>query len=171
MRVCQAAEYGLAEQLVAHVGIEIIDETVLHGLARRSVMPFNPVFRTLAQDSVTRQFRAIAANNHAGPFAALDKGHQSMRQSTPRDQGARDRSEAFSGDGVDNVKDPETLTICELVMGEIQRALGRGLTRIGACVPTAFRLPPSAFRLPPSHRQPFLSTWQVRVRRGHLSCC
>ena len=84
-RVCQVAEHGLVEQLVAHPPVETLDEAVLHGLARRDVVPFDPVLGTPPQDRVTGQFRPIIADNHAGLSAALDQGRQFTRHAASRD--------------------------------------------------------------------------------------
>ena len=64
-RMGQVAEHGLVEQLVAHSAVEAFDETILHRLARRDVVPFDPVLGTPAQDCVTGQFRAVAPREEA----------------------------------------------------------------------------------------------------------
>src|SRR5690606_38353796 len=61
-RMVQVAEHGLVEQLIAHPTVEAFDETVLHRLARRDVVPFDPVLGTPLQDRVTGQFRAVVAD-------------------------------------------------------------------------------------------------------------
>lgn len=61
----QVAEHGLIEQLIAHPPVEAFDETVLHGLARRDVVPFDPVLGTPPQDRIRSQFRPIARREEA----------------------------------------------------------------------------------------------------------
>ena len=118
--MCQVAEHCLVEQLVAHPPVEAFDETVLHGLSRRNVVPFDPVLGTPPQDRVTGQLRPIVADNHAGFAAPLDQGRELTRDTAPRDRGVRDCREAFPGDVVDYVEHAEALAVGELVMDEIQ---------------------------------------------------
>ena len=82
-RVSQVAEHGLVEQLVAHPPVETLDETVLHRLAWRDVVPFDPVLGTPPQDGVGSQFRAVVADDHAGLAAAFDQSRQFTRHTAP----------------------------------------------------------------------------------------
>lgn len=85
--MCQIAEHGLIEQLVAHPTVAALDEPILHGLSRRDVVPFDPVLGTRPQDHITGQFRPMIADYHAGLFAALDQSHQVTRDTAPRYRG------------------------------------------------------------------------------------
>ncbi len=55
----QVAEYSLAEQFIPHPSVDTFDEAVLHRIARRDILPFNPLLGTLRQDGVRSQFRPI----------------------------------------------------------------------------------------------------------------
>ena len=104
----------------AHPAVETLYETVLHRLAWRDVVPFDPVLGTPPQDGVGGQFRAVVADNHSGLATAFDQGRQFTCHAAPRYRGVRYCRETFTGDVVDHVENPEALAIGELVMDEIQ---------------------------------------------------
>ncbi len=150
----QVPEHGLVEQLVAHSPIEAFDETVLHGLSRRDVVPFYPMLGAPPQDRVTGQFRPIIADNHFWLSAALDQRCQFTRHPAPRYRRVWDGSQAFARDVIDHVENAEALAVGELVMDEIQRParIGPRLDQDRGPRPNSFA--PSA---PLAHRQPFLA--------------
>ena len=64
----EVMEHGLVEKLVPHATVETFHETVLHGLSRRDVMPFDPVLGAPLQDRVRRQFRPVARREEGLPI-------------------------------------------------------------------------------------------------------
>lgn len=58
-RMSPVAEQGLVQELVAHPSIEAFDKTILHWLARRDVMPVDPVLGAPPQDCIGGQLRAV----------------------------------------------------------------------------------------------------------------
>ena len=82
--------------------------------------PFNLMSRTPPQDHITGQFRPIIPDNHAGLSRELNTSCQFTRGTAPRDRSIRDCREAFTGDVVDNIEQPEAFAAYELAMDEIQ---------------------------------------------------
>ncbi len=56
----EVAKQRLVQKLIPHPAVEAFDETVLHRLARRDVMPIDLVLSTPLQDRVRGQFGVIA---------------------------------------------------------------------------------------------------------------
>lgn len=64
--VAQVGEQMLVEALVAQTAVEAFHEAVLHGFARRDVVPLDLPFLLPSQDGVRCQLRSGAADHHAG---------------------------------------------------------------------------------------------------------
>ena len=77
--LCQVAEQRLVQELVPHPAVEAFDETVLHRLARRDVVPFDLVLGAPLQDRVRGQFGPVVRHDHAGLAAAFDQRRQFPR--------------------------------------------------------------------------------------------
>lgn len=118
--VGEVAKRGLVEKFVPHSTVETFHETILHGLSRRDVMPFDPVLATPLQDGVRGKFRPVVADNHAGPTAPFDQRRQFPRNTPAGDRRVRDCSQAFARDVINDVQHPEPPPAGELVMNEIQ---------------------------------------------------
>ena len=55
----EVAEQRLIQELVPHPTVEAFDETVLHGLAGRDLVPFDPLLGAPLQDCVRGQFGPV----------------------------------------------------------------------------------------------------------------
>jgi hypothetical protein len=66
----------LVPEFVPQAPIEALDEGILHGFARRDVMPFDAGVISPSQDGVAGEFAAIVADHHLR-LAALD--HQPVQ--------------------------------------------------------------------------------------------
>jgi hypothetical protein len=66
----------LVPEFVPQAPIEALDEGILHGFARRDVMPFDAGAISPSQDGVSGEFAAIVADHHLR-LAGLD--HQPVR--------------------------------------------------------------------------------------------
>lgn len=63
--MAQAVEEVRVETFVTQPPIEGFDEAVLHGFARRDVMPFDAALLLPAQDRIGRQLRTVVGDHHA----------------------------------------------------------------------------------------------------------
>jgi hypothetical protein len=79
----QRREQGLVQQFVPQSAVEALDEGILHGLARRDVMPCDAALIGPLQDGVAGELAAVVADHHLR-LAALD--HQTLQ--LPRHAGA-----------------------------------------------------------------------------------
>ncbi len=64
--MAQAVEQVLVQQLVPHSSVEAFDEAVLHGLARRDIVPLDLPVLLPFQDGIRGQFGPVVADHHAG---------------------------------------------------------------------------------------------------------
>lgn len=78
-------EQRLVQQFIPQATVEALDEGVLHGFARRDVVPGDTALIGPCQDGIARELAAVVAHHHLG-LAAL--GDQPVQ--LPGDPGARE---------------------------------------------------------------------------------
>src|SRR6202012_2480597 len=71
-RLVEIGEQVLVETLVAQTAVEAFDKAVLHRLAGRDVMPFDPELLLPGQDRIRSELGAVVADDHARTAACLD---------------------------------------------------------------------------------------------------
>ena len=62
----QAGEQVLVEAFVPQSTVEALDKAVLHGPARRDVVPFDLPVLLPSQDRIRSQLRPVVTDHHAG---------------------------------------------------------------------------------------------------------
>ncbi len=129
------------KELIAHPAVEALDITVLHGLARRDVVPFDAMILRPGEDGVRGELRAVVGDDHARLAASGDQIRQLTSNAPTGYRRVRDRGQAFARHVVDDVEHSEASAAGELVVHEVQRParVRFASTRIGALVPTARR--------------------------------
>lgn len=142
----QVAKHGLVEQFIPHPPVDTFHKTGLHRLARRDVMPLDPVLGTPAQDGVRSQFRAVSLTVILG-FPRHSIRIVSSRATRRPDidvSGIAARHSRVTSSTTLSTRKRWPLANWSWTKSSDQRALARASTRIGARVPTALR---RAFRL------------------------
>ena len=130
-------EHGLAQNLIAPAPVEILHEAVLHGLARRDVMPRDPALSGKGQDRGAGRFGAprhclsdqwrsnsSIADNPARLAPPFDQAGRFARHTAPADRHVRNGREAFPGDGICDVEDAKAPPARVLVGKKISRPPG-----------------------------------------------
>jgi len=119
--VVEAEEQSFVQQLIAHTTVEAFAEAVLHGLARRNIMPLDLAFGRPGEDGVRGEFRPVIRDDHSRFSAPTDQRRQLTGDTLARDRCVGDRRQAFARHVVDDVEDAEPPAAGELVMHEVQR--------------------------------------------------
>lgn len=68
----------------------------LHRLARRNLVPFDPVILRSGEDGVGGELGPMVGDNHAGHAALGDQFRQFARDTPAGDRGVRDRRQAVA---------------------------------------------------------------------------
>src|SRR5215471_21176103 len=84
-RLLQASEQVLVQALIAKTPDKAFCKPILHGLARRDVVPLDPAFRLPLQDRVRGQLRAVVADDKARIAAEPDEFVQFTGDTDARD--------------------------------------------------------------------------------------
>ena len=93
--MAQPGEEVLVQAFVAEPAVEALHEAVLHGLARRDVVPLDMALLLPLQDGVRGQLGAVVADHHAGIAADLGDPVQLASHPDAGDGGVDDRGQAF----------------------------------------------------------------------------
>ena len=83
-------------------------------------MPVNPVIPGPCKDGVRREFCAVVGNYHSGLSPHCDDGCQFPRHPVTGDRRVGNGAQAFMGDVIRDVQDPEPPAIGHLVVHEVQ---------------------------------------------------
>ena len=156
----QAREQMLVEALIAQPADEALDEAILHGLARRDVVPFDPALLLPCEDGVRGQLGAVIADDHARSPTHLGDPVEFARDTNTGERVIDDEGQAFPAEVIDHAQDAEAAAVEQRIGHEVEApALVRAL-RGRHRRPCAERsLAPAAL----AHRQPFLAIEPVEL--------
>ena len=115
-RMIDAEEQGLVQQLVAHPAVERLAVAVLHGLARRNVVPLHLHLLGPFEDRVRGELGSIVRDDNAGLSAPRDQRRQFPGNAAAGNRGVDDSGQTLLGDIVDHVQNAETPPVGELVL-------------------------------------------------------
>ena len=79
--VIETEEQCLVQRFIAHLAIEALDITILHGLSWRDVMPVDLVILAPGEDGIGGEFSSIVTDNHARLSPAFNDGGEFARNS------------------------------------------------------------------------------------------
>ncbi len=153
-RVVKAEEQRLIQELIAHASVEAFAEAVLHGLARRDVMPLHLAFARPGENGVRGELRPVIGDDHARRATPPDEHRQLTGDALARNRCVGNRRQTFARDVVDDVEDAEPPATGELVMHEVQRPAG---VRPRLDKDWRPRSDSAAAGLALAHREPFLA--------------
>ena len=117
----EAEEQRLVQELVPHLRIESLEDAVLHRLAGGDEMPTHAGLLAPGQYCVRGELGAMIADDEVGLAAPGDQRRQLPCNAAARDRGVDHGGEAFLGDVVDHVEDPEPPALGELVVDGVDR--------------------------------------------------
>ena len=113
--MAQGREQVLVEALIAEPTVEALNQAILHGLARRNVVPFDLAILLPCEHGIRRQFGSVVADHHAGIAPHLGDLLQLAGDADARERGVHDRRQAFPAEAVDHAEDAEPAAISKSI--------------------------------------------------------
>lgn len=117
----------LVEALVPQSAVKTLDQSVLHGLSGRDVMPFDTAILLPCEHSVGGEFRAVVTDHHAGIAATLGNGIQFAGDAFAGERVVDDGCKTFSAIIIDHAEDAEAPAIDERIGDKVE---GPALVRV-----------------------------------------
>lgn len=137
--LAQCQEQRLVQKLIPHAAVEALDIAVLHGAARRDVVPLDLRLALPTQRRVGGELGAVVADDHlrGAPFG--DEIGQLAHDPTTGDRGIDHRPQALARDVVDDVgtRNRRPVASWSWTKSRPQRWLGSANAGAGARAPTA----------------------------------
>jgi len=139
-------EQRLVQQFIAQPAVEALDGGILHGFARRDVVPVDTALVSPAEDGVAGELAAVVADRHLRLAALHHQPLQLARDAGAGERGVGHQPQALAGAIVDDGEDAEAAAIGKLIRHEVKRPASFGATVIGARVQSpACGVAPQAF--------------------------
>ncbi len=113
-------EQRLVETFIAEAAVEALDEAVLHGLARRDVVPIDAGVLTPLQDRHRCELGAVVRDNGDRLSAMSDNGIKLASDALAGQRCVGDKGETLAGGVVDDRQNPEPSSVGESVADEVQ---------------------------------------------------
>ena len=156
----QASKQMLVEAFIAQPAVEGLDETILGGLTRCDVVPFDPVLLLPFEHGARGQLGAVIADDHARSPTHLDDPVEFARDTNAGDGVIGDEGQAFPAEVIDHGEDAESAATSERIGHKVDGpALVRALRGRHWSPCSQRTLAPAAF----AHHQPFLAIEPVEL--------